>query len=272
MSTQFYRNISAAFKLRPQFIIIGAQKAGTTSLYEYLVRHPGVASAKTKEVHFFDQHFFRGLGWYWNQFPGVWSRLTSPYRIKHGVITGEASPYYMPHPNAPRRIKQFVPHAKLIVLLRNPIDRAYSHYKLRARRGREHIGTFEEAIDAEAERLNGEWEKMIADEKYYSINHQRFSYLERGHYAEQLERWFALFSREQFLILKSEELFEDPPAVYGQVTEFLGLPLHQLQDFQKFNSATYTEMNPATRERLQKYFAPHNARLQELLGRDFGWD
>ncbi|MBA3426416.1 MAG: sulfotransferase [Rubrobacter sp.] len=158
----------------PDFLIIGAQKAGTTFLYYLLCQHPYVAPTSEKELHFFDsQKFNKGEGWYRSNFPPPTSENG------HKVITGEASPYYIYHPLAARRAAQVVPHARLIVLLRNPVDRAYSDYQNRLREGNEFLG-FEEAIEAEEERIKGEKEKMLADEGYSSASHRRHSYLARG--------------------------------------------------------------------------------------------
>jgi hypothetical protein len=171
----------------PRFIIIGAQRCGTTSLYSYLIGHPYVASALQKEIHFFDLNFKKGVSWYRTQFPQLGEQ---------GFITGEGSPYYIFHPHVPKRIFDTVPRAKLILLLRNPVDRAYSHYHHEVKLGVEPL-SFEDAIDREEERLHGQGEKIIADESYYSFNHQHYSYLCRGVYAYQLTVWnsFSLGNR-----------------------------------------------------------------------------
>ncbi|TCJ20786.1 sulfotransferase [Rubrobacter taiwanensis] len=248
----------------PDFIIIGAQKSGTTSLYRYLTEHPRVAPAATKQVDFFaHESFRRGYGWYLAQFPQDRGKET---------LTGEASPYYMFHPHAPRRVFEFDPRIKLIAILRNPVDRTYSHYQHQVRNWREPLA-FEEALEAEEARLRDETARLLADETYDSKLHRRHSYLARSRYAEQLERWYAHFPREQLLVLNSEALFEDPEAALDRVSAFLDLPPLRLDEYNTYMPGSYwKDMRPETRRRLIEYFRPHNRRLYELLGTEYPWD
>jgi len=254
----------------PDYVIIGAPRCGTTSLYNYLAQHPFVAPAFRKEVHFFDLNYNKGLSWYRANFPTVLSARL--FEQKHGrpLLTGEASPYYLFHPHAPRRIRQHLPGAKLIVLLRNPIERAYSHYNLARKLGLEDL-SFEEGLKKESERLEGEVSKMLRDEFYLSKSHRHHSYLQKGIYADQLKTWFDLFPREQILILKSEDLFSDPSTTFRQVLDFLHLPPWEPPEYEKYNALEYQKIDPSTRKWLAEYFQDHNRRLYDLLGRDFGW-
>lgn len=248
----------------PDFVIIGAQKCGTTFLYDLLSQHPHVEPAAKKEVHYFDRRFDKSLGWYRSHFPPpIW---------KEGQrsITGEATPYYLFHPHAARRMAEVVPRARLIVLLRDPVDRAYSSYHHQVRAGRETLG-FEEAIEAEEARLRGERERMLEDEQYAGFNYQHFSYLSRGIYVDQLVQWSKFFSGDQMLVLKSEDLFDRMPEALEPVLDFLGLPRWRSETSQPRLKGSYLPMNPATRQRLQDYFEPHNRRLYEYLGEDLGW-
>lgn len=256
--------------MRPDFIIIGASKCGTTSLYNYLTQHPSVVPARTKEIHYFDLFFQHGSAWYQSHFtlrsPLRWLTASHPK-----TVTGEASPYYIFHPHALRRIAEALPRVRLIVLLRNPVDRAYSQYQHVVRLGYESL-TFEDAIAAEDERLDGEVEKMRADENYYSFNHQYYSYLKRGIYADQLIRLKELgFTAEQVLILKSEEFFAQPAEPLLKLWEFLDLPDYPLRNLEKFNVGRYEKMTTAMRNRLSKFYEPHNHRLGDLLGVSFNW-
>jgi hypothetical protein len=248
----------------PDFLIIGAQKCGTTFLYHLLCQHPYVEPAATKEVHFFDTNFAEGVQWYRSHF------LPPSQKDGRKVLTGESSPYYIYHPHASKRAAKVVPQAKLIALLRNPVDRAYSDYNHKFREAREPL-SFEEAIEAEEERLKGEKEKMLADENYASINYRKFSYLSRGVYVDQLKEWRRYFEEEQLLILKSEDFFESPQATFDRVLAFLGLPPWETGVLGERNEGSYEQMNPATRQRLEDYFEPHNKRLYEFLGVDLGW-
>ena len=153
------RTPALRIRLMPEFIVIGAQRCGTTSLYAYLSSHPQVVPAIKKEVHFFDYNFGKGLDWYRSHFPR-WTPMG---------VTGEATPYYMFHPNAAKRVYQVIPQTKLIMLLRNPIDRAYSHYHHEVRLGVE-SATFQEAIRLEPARINHEMERMLGDQNYYSFS------------------------------------------------------------------------------------------------------
>jgi hypothetical protein len=244
----------------PDFLILGAQKAGTTALYAYLRWHPEIMGPSWKEVSFFDRHYGRGVRWYRGHFP-----LRS-----RGRIVGEASPGYLFHPLAPARVRETVPDAKLIVLLRDPVDRALSHYHHEVALGREPL-SFEDALDAEPERTRGEEERMAREPGYFSHAWWDHTYLARGRYAEQLERWFGVFPREQLLGVASEELAADTAGTYQRVLDFLGAPTHGLRDYPRVYEQEYTEMAPETRARLAREFAEPNRRLYELLGRELGW-
>lgn len=257
--------------LLPDFIIIGTMKGGTTSLFRYLEKHPDFYAPKTKEIHYFDFKYEKGLGWYRRHFPTKLRKLKCRL-VGQRIVSGEASPYYMFHPHACRRIAAVIPEVKLIVLLRNPVDRAYSHYHNEVRHGRETL-TFEEALDAEPDRLRGELEKMMADERYFSVHHGHHAYLARGIYVEQLKACRAHFPEEQFLILDSEVLFSDPQSVVDRVCDFVGLGRHRIPEFKTHNPGGYREqMPPALRKKLVEYYAPHNEALYDYLGMRFDWD
>jgi Sulfotransferase domain len=259
-------------RLLPDFIIIGAAKAGTTSLYGWLSGHPYVAPASTKEVHFFDYNFFRGKDWYRAHFPLESSR--AEFEREHGrpFLTGEASPSYISHYWAPQRIARMLPSVKLIVLLRNPVDRAYSQFSMSQREGEEELDSFEEALAKEDERLDGERARCMADSRYNSWPIGCWSYLMRSRYAEQLERWLPLFPREQFLFLDSEALARRPEQTLQGVYDFLGLPGDESRELPFLHTGSYDPLPADVRERVSAYFRPHNERLYELLGIDFGWN
>ena len=197
-----FRLATARLRLRPTFLILGAQKAGTTSLHRYLTEHPAVLRASPKEVRYFSTNYARGEGWYRAQFPLRSRRVASRVRAGAWPAVGEASPQYLFHPLAPQRVHAFDPALKLIAILRDPVDRAYSQYQMQLRWGYEH-STFEESLDREEAELEGELAKLYGDPPVYSTLVNRISYVARGRYAEQLERWLALFPREQLLVLLS---------------------------------------------------------------------
>jgi hypothetical protein len=259
-----YRQFTGPLRGLPSALIIGAQKGGTTSLFNYLVEHPDVLPPLTKEVHFFDLHYARGVTWYRGRFPYT-------HLLRSGSLTVDASPYYLVHPHAPERAVRLLPQARLIAVLRNPVDRALSHYQHEVRSGREPL-SFEEAIEREPERLAGEEDRMRADPSYYSYAHHRYSYLRRGLYLEQLRRWVECFPRSQLLVLQSEDLFQDPEAAMAVVHRFLGLRPHSLKDYKPFYPGNYDPGLPAAlRARLADYFEPHNQELYQWLGKEFAW-
>lgn len=265
-----FRRLTAWMRKLPDFVIIGAQRCGTTSLYSYLAQHPFVASVYRKEVHFFDLNYHKGLFWYRAHFPTVLTAYL--FQRKHGrpLVSGEATPYYLFHPHAARRLRQHLPDAKLIVLLRNPVDRAFSHYRHEIRLGVETL-PFEGAIKREADRIEEEILKMQKDEHYYSFHHHHYAYLRRGIYVEQLRAWMEFFPRERFLILKSEDLFSNPSAVIRQVLRYLDLPAWEPRTFEKMNSTDHQTDDPKIRAYLADYFEEHNKKLYDFLGIDFNW-
>jgi Sulfotransferase domain len=259
-------------RLLPDFVIIGAARAGTTSLYSWLCQHPFVAPASRKEVNYFDYNYYRGEGWYRTHFPAAREREKCAAARGRPFLTGEASPAYMSHDWAPGRLARGLPGAKLLVTLRNPVDRAYSQFHLSRREDEEPLHSFAEAVAAEDERLAPELARTRVDRRYKSWPIGCWSYKLRSRYAEQLERWFALFAREQFHILTLEDLAADPQGTLDAVHEFLELPRHRYEGLRALHVATYDPVDPDVRARLSEYFRPLNERLYELVGRDFGWE
>jgi hypothetical protein len=268
-------------RLLPDFIVFGAAKSGTTSLYGWLAEHPSVEPCvtrdaqfgNTKEVRFFDYNWYRGRDWYRSHFPLEESRRA--FEAAHGrpFLTGEGSPTYISNLWAPKRVRKTLPDVKLVAVLRNPVDRAYSHFQFSRRDGVEECESFEEALAREEERLRPEWARMQADPRYNSWDFGRWSYLARSRYAEQVERWLALFPREQFLFLKAEDMFTHPQRVLDATLAFLDLPPHRLEQAAGLNvSPEYETLPRELRRSLGDYFRPHNERLYELVGVDFGWE
>lgn len=250
-----------ALRSAPDFIVLGAQKCGTTSLFSWLSAHPRVRPPSRKEVHFFDTQFLNGKQWYMRHFPPP----------EPDTWTGEASPYYLPHPLAPGRIAATCPNARLIVALRNPIDRALSHYH-HIRRTRLEPLSFPEALALEPLRLEGEEEKLCRDPRYHSLNHRRFGYLARGLYADQIQRWLRHFPREQIHIFLFEDLCREPGRVLTEVEDFIGLPRWVPASFPAQNGGgRYPPMHPKLRATLAEFYRIPNQRLAALLGRDPGW-
>lgn len=259
-----YRSWTAPLRGLPSVLILGAQRSGTTSLFNYLVQHPDVLAPLGKESHYFDLRYARGIRWYRGRFP--YAR-----RMRSGALTLDASPYYLMHPLAPRRAAELLPEARLIALLRHPIDRAFSHYQHAVRDGREPL-SFAEAVAKEPERLAGEEERLRSEPDYISYNHRHYSYLRRGVYVEQLRRWGEHFPRSQLLVIQSERLFREPAAVTAEVHAFLGLRPYRLEQYEPFLRGGYNRgIPPELRAELARQFEPRNRELYEWLGEEFDW-
>jgi hypothetical protein len=237
----------------PDFMIIGAPKCGTTSLFEYLCEHPDVARPARKEIHYFDEKFARGLPWYRRHFP----------RVEKPRITGEATTAYLFARDAPARAAALMPDAKLIAVLRDPVRRVISHYWHNKRLGRvrgDFESYFREALSPNAERETNQARQFIN----YPV--------QWGFYKEQIERWFEHFPHEQFLFLRFEDLASDGTAQTQRVFDFLGLSPLAIDAAEVFNAGpSYpVEVNDITR-RLSEIYAEKNAGLDRLIGPQFIW-
>jgi hypothetical protein len=275
-SDRHVRHATSRARMLPSFLIIGAQRAGTTSLYRYLDTHPDVVWPRStrsevywsKELHFFDDRFWRGLGWYRAFFPLELTRRVARLRGQDRVAA-EASPSYLFHPAVPERVAASLPDVRLIAVLRNPVDRAYSHYQLMLRL-RQEQRSFAEALEGEEEILAEEAPRVL-DPRYTSHRYRRNAYVAKGLYAEQLERWFAHFPRERLLVLSIDDLATRPDEIYADVLSFLDLRPHRPPRFGRHNRLPAPPLDPDIRTRLERRFAEPNARLEELLGRKLGW-
>lgn len=261
-----YRQATWRLRPLPHFVIIGAQKSGTSSLFRYLAQHPRLRPSFVKEVHYFDggtdpqiDTFERGESWYRAHFPLLTGRKTQ--------YAFEASPLYLFSPWAPPRIHELIPSSKLIAILRSPVERAISHYFHVRRFGDETLPIWD-ALMREEERLA----PVIAEQDFKSATYVRASYKSRGLYAEQLERYFALFRRQQLLVLNSEELFRDPVSVLEQVYAFLGVEAQMPANLKPRNvGKNRQKVEERVYSYLSEYFEPHNDRLFKLIGRKFDW-
>lgn len=263
--------VTAEQRLAPDYLIIGAKKGGTSSLTNWLLQHPDnlrmfPSFQPLKSPHFFDINYHRGPEWYMGHFPTARVRRRRP-----GAVVGEASPYYMFHPAAAARAREVVPGAKVIAVLRNPVSRAHSNYWDRVSAGTETLPTFEEALEAEEERLaRVDHHRLRNEPGYYSLEHDQFSYLARGRYVEHLPTWLDAFPSEQVMVIRAEDMYADPPKVFGEVLDFLGLRSHPI-DLKTYNERSKPRIDPGTRERLADYYRPWNEALEERLQRDMKW-
>ncbi|HEV8567253.1 MAG TPA: sulfotransferase domain-containing protein [Actinoplanes sp.] len=258
----------------PDFLIIGTKRGGTTSLWRYLVQHPLVPRLfpawNTKTSHYFEANFGRGESWYRSHFPTLRQRTALERRLGGRSRVGEAAPLYMFHPLAAGRVAALMPDVRIIVLLRDPVERAYSHWKERLGEGVEPLD-LASALEAEPSRTAGERERLIADPTYVSDAYDWYSYRARGAYVDHLEPWLSRFDRSQLLFLASETFYRDPAASYAQVLDFVGLPPYRLPAYDVFNNRPSEGMDSAVRAELTAYYKPLNAALSERLGMTFDW-
>jgi hypothetical protein len=254
----------------PDFIIPGFQRCGTSSLYRYLGLHPQIVRARRKEIHYFDKddNYARGENWYRAHFP-TWKTLEQvgqPYGCR--ALTGEATPAYIFRDFAAKRMAQFIaPEVRLIVIMRNPVERAYSNYCNGLRKGGASL-SFEEYLDCEFRELTGANPQPLSGKT--ALDKEK-DYLKRGIYVDQLIRLKELCPKNPLLLLRAEDMFKDANGIANQAAEFLGLPPFQLEDTRNLSKLKYEPMKPATRQRLAEFFKPHNERLYAHVGRDFGW-
>lgn len=256
--TPYLRRPVASACMLPDYIIPGAQKSGTTSLWRYMLQHPDILRpALNKELHYFDLNFRHSAQWY---------RAHYPFR-REGKVTGEKSPYYLYHPCVPRRVHEFDPSLKLIILLRDPVKRAYSHYHHEIENERE-TRAFRQAVEQELEAVERDHERLARGEIDRSERHQRYSYVARGRYAEQLDRWLEYFPREQIYLDTAERFFRNPVTVCQEVFEFIGVEPFEPSTERKHNPGKYDPISDADRQWLAQLYREPNSDLARRHGVD----
>ncbi|MFI6518297.1 sulfotransferase domain-containing protein [Spirillospora sp. NPDC050679] len=260
--------LTAGVRMLPDFLMVGTQRGGTTSLFRSLAQHPAIVQPNFhKGVHYFDVNYQRGLGWYRGHFP---VRALAERSVDVRPLAFESAGYYMHHPLAPERIARDLPGVKLIVLLRDPVERAHSAHKHELARGFE-TEPFERALELEPQRLAGEVERIKADPAYLSHAHRHHSYLDRGQYADQIQVLFDRFGRDRVLVAYAEDFFATPEPVYDRIIDFLGLPRWRPPSFDRHNARPGSPLPDHLLKRLTEHFEPYDARLAELLGETPAW-
>lgn len=268
-----YGVVSASRRPPPELLIVGAKRGGTTSLWRYLSEHPGMLAQfptpNAKGTYFLSEEWHRGERWWRSHFADVRTRSRAEAALGFRPVTGESSPYDLYHPLAPGRAARVAPDALVVAVLRNPVDRAFSHWKERRR----HTETlsFSDALDAEAERTAGEEARILADPSYASFPHRHQSYVDQGRYGPMLRRWFDGFGRDRMLVATAETFYADPQATVDRVTDRLGLPRHRVADVSPQNDAPSNPMGDALRARLIVELADDIAAVETLLGIETGW-
>ena len=265
-----YRVVTNQIRMLPDFVVIGSSKSGTTSLHHYIIQHPSIIAERN--VHFFEYIHTDSIEWYRAHFPTKVYKNFKKIIRKEKLIVGEQTATYLFHPLIPKRIHDTLKTVKLIVVLRNPVDRAYSNYQHQVREGIEKR-TFEEAIKSELKRI-----EIGKNEPEYKINnddfnnHGIFSYLRHGIYEYFIKAWMEFFTKEQFLILSTYDLNNNQAQFLKQVFEFLNVPNRKVISLERKNVGEYKKLDKSTRKFLVDYYRPHNERLFKLLGKNFDWD
>ncbi len=247
----------------PDIVIIGAQRAGTTSLFAYLASHPDVRPAISKELHYLSFNAGRGEAWYRGHFPV----------LKPGERSIEASPFYMVDPNVPARAAQMLPDAHFVALLRNPVERALSHYLHNLEHGLEKL-PFVEALAAEPERMRRAAAMGVSNRRGRALL-RSCSYVHRGEYADRLAAWMQLIGAERLHVIRSEDLFQVPEQTYTELLDSLGLSQALPERFDRRNhwrDDPQSQLTPAVRRGLEKHFAPFNEHLETMLGWTRSWE
>jgi hypothetical protein len=257
---------TAGLRPPPDFLVIGTKRGGTTSLGRYLFSHPAVAQlfprqATPKGIRYVDEHPERSARWYRSHLATVVVRGPA---IRPRKLAGEATANYLFHLEGAARAHAVAPDAKILVLVRDPVERAWSHWRERTRRGVETL-SFDDALAAEDERLA----EAFADGGATAGN---VAYRAQGRYADLLPPWFERFGRDRVLVLVSEEFYADPAASYAEALAFLGLSGYSLGEYPAYNFREPTErMREETRAELRAFYEPENRRLEALLGRGLPW-
>ena len=265
-----YSKFFGNFYLLPDFLIIGAPRSGTSSLYSYLVQHHSILPCKIKEPNYFSMYYNRSPSWYKTFFSTKWNKFLCETKTKSKAITGEASTQYYWHPHVPKRVKKLIPNAKIIILLRNPIDRSYSQYEMEVRHDNEEL-TFEAAIKEEKNRISNEMDKMSHNEHYFSSKYTMYAYLEKSIYVNYIKNWLKYFPKDQFLFLKSETFFQETESILEKTFQFLDLPSQKFSNFKILRKGNYQPIKKETRISLIDYFKPYNEELYSLIDQDFHW-
>jgi hypothetical protein len=272
VGSRAYGRLTAERRMLPSFLICGGQRCGTTSLYRALSQHPAALKAVLhKGVHYFDVGYHRGPRWYRGHFPTLRSAARVEAELGVPAQAFESSPYYMYHPHAVARIAQDLPEVKLVVLVRDPVERAYSQHAHEVARGFESEPSFPRALALEAGRLRGVRERMRDDPYHYSFAHQHHAYTERGEYVVHLERLARHVGRDRIHVVDSVRFFTDPEPVYDEVLDFLGLPRLGYPAFERHNARPRSPMDEALRDRLTAHYEPYDQRLAQWLGREPSW-
>jgi len=256
--------IKSGFHSTPSFLVIGAQKAGTTALHDILGTHPQITKAHRKEIHYFDND-----NWYNDQnIHEYLQNFPLPFQFPFKNLCFESTPRYSYHPQAAKRIKKAFPNIKLIMIVREPSARAFSAWNMHHYHFDKHL--YPHLHDARPFDVAIE-EDLLQVHNLEYIKHE-FGYVKRGIYSNQIERYLQLFPSKQLLVLESNEVRNLTVDTQEQICHFLGVEYHQLQLKTKNKSIQKNETDyTKTLAELKSFYAPHNKELFDLLGKTYDW-
>jgi hypothetical protein len=269
-----YGVATASSRPGPELLVVGSKRGGTTSLWYYLAEHPGVLptfprAQNLKGIYYFDENFHRGDAWYRSHFATTATRRLRARPLGYEPVTVDASPYYLFHPLAPARARATVPEAHVVMLLRDPVERAFSHWKER-RNHTEALG-FEAALAAEPARTAGEEARLLADPTYVSFAHRHQTYLTQGCYGPMLERWLEAYPADQVTVVAAEEFYADPQSLVDHLSDRIGIPRRPLEHIEPYNAEPARAMSPIVRADLGVRLAPEIEKVEQILGREMPW-
>jgi hypothetical protein len=263
------------FCVLPDVVVIGASKCGTSSLAAHLSSHPDCLPPFFKEVRYFDssRSSVTDLDAYRAHFPTAAHRKAKELFSGRSGWTGDFSPTYYDHPHAPRRVFETLrADVKLILMVRNPVDRAFSQYRFQRGIGNEPEGDFEKALELEESRVAGEAEKQLADASYFSLPLNKYGYVTRSRYLEYIKNWHRYFDPSRLLIVRFEDFEREPQSVFDEICDFIEKPRCRIKSEIHNVSRIREGMAAETRARLVDTFRAHNAEMSDYLARDFDWD
>ena len=261
--------ITGFIRVIPDFLVIGAKRCGTTSLYQHLSEHPCISRSPRDNIGFFNENYHLGINWYKSLFPTVFYKKKMESKNKQCLFFDVTSTY-MEEELTAKNVYEVNPNQKIIVILRNPVDRAYSHYHVNVKEKSEKR-SFEDAIFEEMNRIKSERIIQNKNKNLRVFTPNNIHYLKKGFYALQLKSWFKIFPREQILVLSTEEFQEDQNLIYKKIFDFLNIPNMKIKSTEKMEKGNYIPMKHDTRNLLLDYFRQCNHELFELINSEFDW-
>jgi len=262
-------SLSSGFRVLPNFIVIGVGRGATTTLHHNLSKNPCLHSAAYDEAGFFDDNFHLGESWYRSLFPTKFTKNKIIKNYNH-FLSYEVTPSYIRKPWVARRIKKLLPNVKLIAILRNPVDRAYSHYNMGVNESNDKR-SFEEVIKTDLKLLERSNESKSDSDTYFKTIVEK-SYLARGFYAEQLKFWFKLFDKKQIHITTTENLATNPNETFNEIFNFLDIANFKISNLENKRKGNYSPLDKDIKLQLTSFFKPYNEELYKLIGKNFNWN